>query len=311
MFGTQIKLVTLLCIGIQLLILFEQFLHIFKRKKNGATKRFFWFTALFILYNLCSGLFPDKNIPISIYLQNIIAYSVGIILAIYYVWYVYKEFHIVPIKFLSIKNLIIYLSSTFIALFVIPYLLYHDLQIAKKLFIVFPILIALLFLINVSQPILRLYKNTPDNKYYRNRIFSGYLALLSIVFMPIIVAYGDLQTLEQSVVNAGYFWLAITLLRHNIYQSRKRDEFLLKLGYLDGHGNAKNESIIQSFKKLHFSEREIEIANFILDGYTYKEIGHYLFIAEGTVSKHASNIFKKTNTNNKKAFVALFSTDSV
>lgn len=311
MFGTQLTLLTVFCIVIQVLILFEQFLHLFKRKKNKSTKRFVTFTILLIIYNLCSGLFPDKNISIPIYLQNIVAYCSGIVLAIYYVQYVYIEFSISPFKYLQVRTLIRYLSLTFVGLFIIPYLLYNDLALAKQLFLIFPILLAILFLFQVTIPIYKLCNSTSKDKYYRNRIVAGYVALLSLSLMPVIVAFGNVEPIEQSVVNFGYFWLAVALIKHNIHQSKKRDAFLIQLGYIDLHNNAQNINITTKFKKLNFSEREIEIANYILEGFSYKEIGNYLFIAEGTVSKHASNIFKKTDTPNKKAFITLFMVCSV
>lgn len=54
------------------------------------------------------------------------------------------------------------------------------------------------------------------------------------------------------------------------------------------------------------TRREIEMAMSVLDGRTYKEIGEEYFIAEKTVSKHASNIFKKTGVKNRTEFSKRF-----
>ena len=45
--------------------------------------------------------------------------------------------------------------------------------------------------------------------------------------------------------------------------------------------------------------RERDIAKLICHGYKYKNIGETLFIAERTVTKHAQNIFEKTEVKNK------------
>ena len=124
--------------------------------------------------------------------------------------------------------------------------------------------------------------------------------------MPIIVALGDFQVVEQLTVNGGYFVLAVALIRINIYQDLKKEQFLHRLGYTDDAREAKNIAILKYFSKLDLSKREIEVANLILEGKSYKQIGSYLFIAEGTVSKHASNIFKKAEVQNRREFERRF-----
>ncbi|WP_342667696.1 helix-turn-helix transcriptional regulator [Aquimarina latercula] len=44
----------------------------------------------------------------------------------------------------------------------------------------------------------------------------------------------------------------------------------------------------------------------ILSNLSYKNIAKDLFIAENTVSKHASNIFKKTGVKNRLEFLQRF-----
>ena len=56
----------------------------------------------------------------------------------------------------------------------------------------------------------------------------------------------------------------------------------------------------------NLTRREIEVSLSILSNLTYKEIAKDLFIAESTVSKHASNIFKKTGVKNKRQFLTRF-----
>ncbi|WP_417364018.1 response regulator transcription factor [Galbibacter sp.] len=54
------------------------------------------------------------------------------------------------------------------------------------------------------------------------------------------------------------------------------------------------------------TRREIEVALSILGNLSYKNIAKDLFIAESTVSKHASNIFKKTGVKNRREFLNRF-----
>jgi DNA-binding NarL/FixJ family response regulator len=54
------------------------------------------------------------------------------------------------------------------------------------------------------------------------------------------------------------------------------------------------------------TRREIEVALSILSDLSYRNIAKDLFIAESTVSKHASNIFKKTSVKNRREFLKRF-----
>ena len=279
-----------------------------KKRDSKSTNRFIWFTISLISYNFFSGIFPDTNIPIPLSIQYIVAYGVGLYTALYYVYYVYSEFDIGHLKFFTLRHLMIILISAFIFFFVLPLIIWQDIGIAKYSFIFIPVAVAIAFLVKISTPLIELYKEKggATNRFYRDRIATGYLTLLSIVLMPIIVALGDFQVVEQLTVNGGYFVLAVALIRINIYQDLKKEQFLHRLGYTDDAREAKNIAILKYFSKLDLSKREIEVANLILEGKSYKQIGSYLFIAEGTVSKHASNIFKKAEVQNRREFERRF-----
>ena len=55
----------------------------------------------------------------------------------------------------------------------------------------------------------------------------------------------------------------------------------------------------QNFMLYNLTNREIEIAQFILKGSTYKAVAKALFISEKTVNKHIQNIFEKVGVANK------------
>lgn len=307
-FGSEMHIVTFFIIAVQLILLTNFVIISLKKRDSKSTNRFIWFTISLISYNFFSGIFPDTNIPIPLSIQYIVAYGVGLYTALYYVYYVYSEFDIGHLKFFTLRHLMIILISAFIFFFVLPLIIWQDIGIAKYSFIFIPVAVAIAFLVKISTPLIELYKEKggATNRFYRDRIATGYLTLLSIVLMPIIVALGDFQVVEQLTVNGGYFVLAVALIRINIYQDLKKEQFLHRLGYTDDAREAKNIAILKYFSKLDLSKREIEVANLILDGKSYKQIGSYLFIAEGTVSKHASNIFKKAEVQNRREFERRF-----
>lgn len=52
------------------------------------------------------------------------------------------------------------------------------------------------------------------------------------------------------------------------------------------------------------SERELEVAWLLYRGYTNRQIGEELYIAETTVKKHVSHIYQKMDVCSRKEFRA-------
>jgi DNA-binding CsgD family transcriptional regulator len=309
MFGSEMKLITFVIIIIECFIAFNFIFSSFQFPENEGIKRFVKLTICMLCYNFFSGIFPDYDIQwVPMIFQHIISYAVGIIAALYYVNYLYSEYDINEYKLLSVKSLLIAIVLSFIVFFIVPLVITSDLILSKKLFIYIPIAIGIYFLARVGGNLYNLYNIEVDfnEKHYRLRIISVFLALLSIVAMPIIVSFGDYQTIELLAVNFGFLVLTFILLRDLVFQEKKRTSFLKKMGYIAGQDTNQNISIIKKFNDFELTQREIEIGSLILENKTYKKISDTLFIAEGTVSKHASNIYKKTNARNKDNFICSF-----
>ncbi|WP_343304810.1 ATP-binding protein [Chitinophaga niabensis] len=70
-----------------------------------------------------------------------------------------------------------------------------------------------------------------------------------------------------------------------------------------GHLDFKQKDTTSKFEKnckaYQLTPREIDITKLISEGYSYKQIGDTLFIAERTVKKHVQNIFEKVAITNK------------
>ncbi|WP_240472165.1 helix-turn-helix transcriptional regulator [Christiangramia echinicola] len=104
-------------------------------------------------------------------------------------------------------------------------------------------------------------------------------------------------------MNFGFY--AITALEINRYLYLIKNQAKLKK-VLSFNNDPDEESVKTKIIFQNLTRREFEIALFILSDTTYREIAKDLFIAENTVTKHASNIFKKTGVKNKKEFLFRF-----
>jgi signal transduction histidine kinase/DNA-binding NarL/FixJ family response regulator len=77
-------------------------------------------------------------------------------------------------------------------------------------------------------------------------------------------------------------------------------EYLTKQKELPKKDIDTQKDVFDSNCKIYsITQREKEIIQFIVDGFTYKEIGAKLFLAERTVQKHCENIFNKVEVNSK------------
>jgi DNA-binding NarL/FixJ family response regulator len=73
-------------------------------------------------------------------------------------------------------------------------------------------------------------------------------------------------------------------------------------------GNQQLKSILKSNKidiGINFSKREQEIINHILNGDSNAQIAEKLYLSEGTVKWHISNIYKKANCKNRSSLIKL------
>lgn len=300
MFGTSIHWTTFFYLIIDtVIVLFT--LYFSGRKTHSSFKRFLILGLLFIAYNATGGLLPTDSFPGPYILQYIITYSVAITLCVFIVYYLYKEYDIVVLKYnSSIRNLAIFTSVSYIILFLIPYFVTGSLDSARFLFTIPISIAAIIFLFifyrRISNP------NNPNTFILRRNRLS-IVSVSSIALLPICTVIGDYQWITFTVMNLAFY--AITTIEVDRYlyfienNSRMYEVFALKK-------KQKDEAIESKIFYKDLTRREIEIALSILSELSYRNIAKDLFIAESTVSKHASNIFKKTGVKNRREFLKRF-----
>ncbi len=289
MFGTEMHLPTLVILIFQILALFAQMLFFLSRPNDKSRLRFLILIITYIFYNLFSGIFPDAQYWISLFLQNIIAYLVGIIVAVYFIYYIYKEFDIYPFKHFDVKTLFFVLIAAFVLLFIVPYYFSGDLSLSRRIFISIPLMVSFAFLYQIGNELIKLYKrmsNSTSPKYYKYRIVSGYLGLFTLSLMPVIVAFGDYQSIEQPVVNFGFIIMMAVYIVDFVHQAQQEAGILLEIR------NRQNAQTTNGGKSLEISE---EVVTGILQKLKkFEENEEYLKHKITTIT-----LAQKFNTNSK------------
>ncbi|MDT0690923.1 helix-turn-helix transcriptional regulator [Salegentibacter sp. F188] len=302
MFGTSIHWTTFFYLLIDTVIVFIAVIQSAKHKKLSL-RRYITLGLLYIAYNLTGGFLPTDTFPEPIIVQYIITYGVAIALCIYMIYYLYKDYDITLLKFrLSVRNITILIVGCFIILFLIPYFLTNSLDSARLLFTIPVSIIAFAFLGLFYQRISNL--DNPDS-FFSKRNKLAIVSLCCIALLPILTVIGDYQWLTFTVMNLAFYAIAAMEINRYLCFLKNRPEIFDVFAFT----KEPNQEILKT--KIIYGDltrREVEIALSILRGMTYKEIAKDLYIAESTVSKHASNIFKKTGSKNRSNFLSRFRT---
>lgn len=304
MFGTSIHWTTFFYLLVDTIIVIFAVIQNIKLRRLSL-QRYITLGLLYIAYNLTGGFLPVEHSPEPMIFQYIITYGVAIVLCVYIIYYLYKDFDIVFLKFhFSVRNIAILAGSSFILLFLIPYFLTNSLDAARVLF-TFPIsIIAFIFLALFYKKISNL--NNP-NSFFSKRKKLSIISISCIVLLPILTVIGDYQWLTFTVMNLAFYAITAIEVNRYLYFLKNQTKVYEVFAF---NKRQKNDPVKSKIIYQDLTRREFEIALSILNDFSYKEIAKDLFIAERTVSKHASNIFKKTGVKNRRQFLSRFRKDS-
>lgn len=297
MFGTSIHWTTFFYLLLDtVIVLFT--IYYSSRKDSSGYKRFLYLGFLFILYNLTGGFLPIQNFPGPLIIQYIITYGIAIVLCVYIVYYLYKEYDIVVLKYnSSIRNLAVLVSVSFIILFLVPYFYTYSLNSSRLLFTIPVSIMAFIFLGMFYE---RISNPSNPNEYILRRNKISMISVASIALLPILTLIGDYQWLTFTVMNTSFYAITIIEIDRHLYFLENKTKMY------EVFAMSKEQAILSADTKIiyeNLTRREIEITLSILGNLSYKQIAKDLFIAESTVSKHASNIYKKTGVKNRRQFI--------
>lgn len=192
------------------------------------------------------------------------------------------------------KQLFVVLPSTLLILSIIlPY------EISETL-------IYFSFFTTLSYIALRAYKNISDNHHKFNegiskkyRTFLGFIITLSIMAILEIGSYflGDSSSLDEKFMILDYRSISFDIIKLFICVIGVRSLYSSFEKLFDK--KSIDEKLNGFCMKYSLTNRQKEIIELVIDGYSNKEISNRLHITEGTVKTHIYNIFKKTDISSR------------
>lgn len=260
-FGSEIHIVTFLISLFEITLFFYQVVYYLSRPEDKTRLYYLILLYLLIQYNLVSGLLPDPNITVDLVLQNIVAFSVALTMAMYFPFYFYKAYDLKGLRFYAYGGSLVFLLVPFMLFFLVPYLITHDLELSRRIVVVVPFLYGLSFLYSLRRAIF--IKNKEKVDINRNEIIGMYIGVMFWCSLPIIAFFetnlntylqpimnfhNGSQVVEVVSTNCGLLVITVLFIRRTVRESRAEYKLLQELN---------------SDLSLKISERtrELELAN--------------------------------------------------
>lgn len=129
---------------------------------------------------------------------------------------------------------------------------------------------------------------------------------MAIIVMTVLPALIFIEFISTKISSLSFLKteIPITLLLFFIMLAiNKIIDDLSRLSLL----SPENAPEVKQFNRFRLTQREQEVAELLVKGYTYAKIGESLFISMPTVKTHVSNIYKKVGVKNKMELFYAFS----
>lgn len=298
MLGITLKYTLLIFILLEGGLLSWHLIDLMVKTHKRSDWRFLLLITGFLLFNAMSfyALFDPGAIDIR--LQLLLANGCGIVLAIFYAVYLSARFNKKEEKKASGKFLLPILIGTYLAGVFVAYIFDGNYRIAEGLFLLLPIVLSIGFCVSLEGQIRKLgdVKNRKEEKL---TIYSSYAAIVLMTANPLISIVSGYYDLNVSLINILFLVTVGTYVYRLGLEERKAGQALDRIGFFTDP---------RSIFAYELSARQREVASMILQDLTFAVIADKLNLAQNTISKHASEIYRKTNTANAEHFKQKFAT---
>ncbi len=258
--------------------------------------RFLLLITGFLLFNVASFYTVFEPGAIDIRLQLLLANGCGIVLAIYYAVYLSVKFGKKEEKKASGRFLLPILIGTYLTGVFVAYIFDGNYRFAEGLFLVLPIILSVGFCVSLDGQ-LRKLGGVKVLKEKKIAIYSSYAAIVLMTANPLISIVTEFYDLSVSLINILFLITVGTYMYRLALEERKATQALGTIGFFTDP---------RSIFAYELSARQLEVASMILQDLTFAVIADKLNLAQNTISKHASEIYRKTNTANVEHFKQKF-----
>ncbi|MBT2560082.1 helix-turn-helix transcriptional regulator [Pedobacter sp. ISL-68] len=296
--ATQIHIVTLICIGLETVMLIWQIARYFYRPQDAHQGKYCLLLFLLVLFNISIGFLPNAEIQFPVQVQIMITNATGFLLASYFPYYFYREFELVSIRWHATRGVFLFLLLPYLFFYVILSSINGQLEKDTKYGSIIPTVYFFVILWDILKAIRQRYERNRQDRFYAEEMMV-YCAVLPWSGMTFLSWLQAEQFAFVLCANLGF--IIITLLFFVKSARRARLEYMQK-----AHITIGSTSLMLFYANcLHYNLTRTEtlIIQRLYEGMTNKEIAVKMDISEETVKKHIQNIFRKTKVKNRAALI--------
>lgn len=290
------KNVSLLFAFAESFLLVAQIFNVILRSKDKSRVRFLILIASFIAFNLLSVMIPDA-LGSDTFKTKLFTHLSGFLITSSYLHYIVKEYNVFD-QILDTSNSLYGVVLTLFASFISSFFFLGTSYLAREVLITLPIIVSVAICIYTH---IHIRKTRPIDRQTSFILYSAYVGVILMTSFPFVIHQNVCNEINVSLINGAFILLAGTYFYQLWQENRKQQMALIDYGYYADQID---------IEKYDLTVRELEIARMILNEKSYQEIADSFYISIGTVTKHASNIFKKTGCKNREEFSKKFKQDN-
>ncbi len=308
-FETHLQPLTLVLIVLEtmLLVLYELPRYLEHRGDRHRP----WFMLLLLLlihYNVWNGILPDpKGFAVSIKVQYMILDGVAYLMGAYFPFYFYKAFDLPGLRFYATYGVLYFLLLPYVV-FVGIYACNGQLLLDRLVCLTIPAIYGLLVLVKMFIAIDKKGKATGDGLQFMAET-GAFVAILPWEAMCAFAFSAPPQALRIMMANLGFIALALLQISDNIRHARQahKDAQAAKQRVEETpvEHNPPPPDFLGNCAFYDLSETETQVAGYVRQGLSNKQIAALIFRGEETVKSHISNMLKKTGAKSRTQLVYL------
>jgi DNA-binding CsgD family transcriptional regulator len=284
------KLLLLIFTSIQILVFFSQFINYLSSKQEHSRLRFMLLIIGFIIFNLLNLLGPNI-LGIGILASKIISYTFGVLFAIGYLLYIFKDINVLE-RTNDTRSLIWIFSISLGLGYITASVFIGNSIIARNILVFLPTGGSIVFCVYMQFQFRKKIEWSKSSIHSKFMSYSSYIGLVLLTSIPLFIYIGEYD-LNLSLLNITFI-CSITFYIQKLLTENKKE-----LQLSDEKCGGSNENLLTNYQ---FTRKEKELVNLILTDLTFVEIGKIVHLSGGTCSRHATNIYRKTGCQSRAEF---------